>query len=158
MMMNKEKENVGTLDSSEKAVAFIPTRIGGKIAVMSVGLAQHYLHPEVAILLKESEDPKYDYAGDILAVGKLLGTIVEKIMLTPSLMNGGDLNPIGEVFYFTDTDDVDGEKGLVVNAMSYLINADTTIEVQNRVVICMTLLTRAAIATIPSDVVINTCE
>lgn len=73
-------------------------------------------------------------------------------------MNGGDLNPIGEVFYFTDTDDVDGEKGLVVNAMSYLINADTTIEVQNRVVICMTLLTRAAIATIPSDVVINTCE
>lgn len=156
MMTNKE--NVGTLDTSEKAVAFIPTRIGGKIAVMSVGLAEHYLHPEVAILLKENEDPKYDYSADILAVGKVLGSIVEKIMLTPSLMNGGDLNPIGEVFYFTETLDMQGEKGLVVNATTYMINADTSVAVHDRVVVCMTLLTRAAISTIPSDVMINTCE
>lgn len=112
-------------------VTFMPTKVGGKPGVTSVGLATGYGHPEVALLVKVSDDPKHDYRQDIFDVTVLLNQIVECLVLNQELFKGGDILPKGEVYVFNAEKDTE----FAVLFMPYLLNADMSIDVQERLML-----------------------
>lgn len=112
-------------------VTFMPTKIGGQPGVTSVGLSTGYAHPEVAMVIKAKDDPKHDYRQDILDMTVLLNQIVECLVLNQELFKGGDILPKGEVYVFNAEKDSE----FAVMFVPYLLNADMSIDVQERLML-----------------------
>lgn len=130
-------EQVNT-DTVTPMINFTPIKIANKVGVITVGLKQHYAHPELFLIIPQVEGKK-DYKEDVIAAGGVLAHISEFLIADLMIMSAGDISPKGAYFSFTK-----GEQNVKVLAAPYITHPDFRKPTPERMVITMVSVTDEA--------------